>query len=239
MAATVKAAALASAIRVFQVSFSDPGIASFWMPLVWVIAVLTMVVGNVTAIWQNNLKRLLAYSSIAHAGYMLAGILAAPDQVQQSILYYFAAYVFMNLGAFTIVSYMERNAAATEIDQYQGMAYTRPVLAVLMTVFLMSLGGLPPTAGFLAKFYLFRAVLEQGYVWLVVLAVLNSAISFYYYLRVVISMFTPEKEPLVAPVGSLSAAIVVILALTLGGTVILGLLPNFFIELARAVQIVS
>lgn len=239
MAATVKAAALASAIRVFQVAFSQPSIAQFVQPMIWILAVLTMFVGNITAIWQNNLKRLLAYSSIAHAGYMLVGALAAPDQVQQSILYYFAAYVFMNLGAFTIVAYLERTSGAIEIENYTGLAYTRPGMAVLMTIFLMSLGGLPPTAGFFAKFYLFRAVLEAGHVWIVVLAVLNSAISFYYYLRVVISMFTPEKERAAVPAPALSIPLLVVLILTLGGTVALGLFPNIFIELARAVQIAS
>jgi NADH-quinone oxidoreductase subunit N len=238
MAATVKAAALASAIRVFQVSFSMESVTAFWMPLVWILAVVTMFVGNITAIWQNNLKRLLAYSSIAHAGYMLVGVLASPAQVQQSILYYFAAYVFMNLGAFTIVAYLERTSNFTEIDHYRSLTYSRPVLAVLMTVFLMSLGGLPPTAGFLAKFYLFRAVLEAGHVWIVVLAVLNSAISFYYYLRIVISMFTPEKEAAPAPVP-VPVPLIVILILTLCGTLILGLFPGFFIDLARAVQLVS
>lgn len=239
MAATVKAAALASAIRVFQVAFSQPSIAQFMQPLIWILAVLTMFVGNITAIWQNNLKRLLAYSSIAHAGYMLVGALASPEQVQQSILYYFAAYVFMNLGAFTIVAYQERTTGATEIENYTGLAYTRPGLAVLMTIFLMSLAGLPPTAGFFAKFYLFRAVLETGHVWIVVLAVLNSAISFYYYLRVVITMFTPEKERAAAPAPALSIPLLIVLILTLGGTVALGLFPNIFIELARAVQIAS
>lgn len=239
MAATVKAAALVSAIRVFQVAFSAPAVAQFSLPIIWVLAIVTMFAGNITAIWQNNLKRLLAYSSIAHAGYMLIGTLAAREQVQQAILYYFAAYVFMNLGAFTIVAYLERTSGAKEIEQYTGLTYSRPILAVLMTIFLMSLGGLPPTAGFFAKFYLFRAVLDAGNVWAVVLAVLNSAISFYYYLRIVIAMFTPDKEREAAPAPSLSMSLILVLALTLLGTITLGLMPNFFIELARAVQMAS
>lgn len=239
MAATVKAAALASAVRVFQVAFSAPALADFVKPLIWILAVMTMFVGNITAIWQNNLKRLLAYSSIAHAGYMLVGVLAAPEQVQQSILYYFAAYVFMNLGAFTIVEYLERTARITEVDQMTGFTYARPVLAVLMTVFLMSLGGLPPTAGFFAKFYLFRAVLDSGQVWIVILAVLNSAISFYYYLRIVITMFTPEKERALSQLAAVTLPLIIVLILTLWGTITLGLFPNKFIELARAVQIAS
>lgn len=236
MAATVKAAALASLIRVFLVAF--PSAAEFWQPLVWILAAITMTAGNLTAIWQDNLKRLLAYSSIAHAGYMLTGLLASPDQAQQSILYYFAAYVFMNLGAFTIMSYLERTSGFVNIAQYRGLAYSRPYLATLMTLFLVSLGGLPPTAGFFAKFYLFRAVLEAGHVWIVVIAVLNSAVSFYYYLRIVISMFTPEKETLPAQ-PRLTAPIVLVLILTAWGTITLGLFPGFFLALARAVSLAS
>ena len=237
MAATVKAAALASLIRVFLVAF--PSVSGFWMPLVWVLAALTMFLGNLTAIWQNNLKRLLAYSSIAHAGYMLTALLAQPDQAQQSILYYFAVYVFMNLGAFALVAYLERSYGILNISEYQGLAYSRPVLAVCMTLFMVSLGGLPPTAGFFGKFYLFRAVLQAGHVWIVVLAVLNSAISFYYYLRVVLSMFTPQKEAAAVPASILPLPFLVTLVLTVWGTISLGLFPNFFLELARAVSMAS
>lgn len=237
MAATVKAAALASAIRVFLVAFPAETIAQFWRPLIWILAVITMSVGNLTAIWQNNLKRLLAYSSIAHAGYMLLGLLAAPDDAQQSILYYFAAYIFMNLGAFAIVSYLERTAGILNVDQYQSMAYLRPVLATCMMLFLVSLGGLPPTAGFFGKFYLFRAVLQEGYVWAVIIAVLNSAISFYYYLRIVIAMFTPEKEGVVLPVSRMALPLIVTLIITVWGTISLGLFPGFFLEIARAASI--
>jgi NADH-quinone oxidoreductase subunit N len=236
MAATVKAAALGSLVRVMLVAF--PSISDFWIPVIWILAVVTMIAGNLTALWQDNLKRLLAYSSIAHAGYMLVGLVAAPDQAQQSILYYFAVYVFMNLGAFALVAYMERNAGLIEISQYQGLGYSRPVLATCMTLFLISLGGMPPTAGFFGKFYLFRGALQTGFVWLVVLAVLNSAVSFYYYLRVVISMFTPEKE-LVLPGVKLTLPLIVTLVLTVWGTVALGLFPDFFLQIVRAVSIVS
>jgi NADH-quinone oxidoreductase subunit N len=239
MAATVKAAALASLIRVFLISFPAASVAKFWTPLIWILAVVTMSVGNLTAIWQNNLKRLLAYSSIAHAGYMLLGLLASPDQAQQSILYYFAAYIFMNLGAFAVVAYLERTDEILMVDQYQSLAYRRPILATCMMLFLVSLGGLPPTAGFFGKFYLFRAVLLAGHSWAVVIAVLNSAVSFYYYLRIVISMFTPEKEPLPASNVRLALPMIVALILTVWGTISLGLFPGFFLELARAVSLIS
>jgi NADH-quinone oxidoreductase subunit N len=237
MASTVKAAALASLLRVFLIAF--PSVSDFWQPLIWILSVATMFFGNLSALSQNNLKRLLAYSSIAHAGYMLSGLLAEPAQAQQSILYYFATYAFMNLGAFAIVAWLERTAGVHEISQYQSMAYTRPYLAILMTIFLVSLGGLPPTAGFFGKFYLFRAVLEANHIWIIVLAVINSAISFYYYLRVVISMFTPEKEPLAAPTARVSFAVLVVLALTLIGSLWLGLFPEVFLNLARTISMAA
>jgi NADH-quinone oxidoreductase subunit N len=237
MAATVKAAALASLIRVFLIAFSADAVGQFWRPLIWILAVITMSVGNLTAIWQNNLKRLLAYSSIAHAGYMLLGLLASPAQAQQTVVYYFAAYIFMNLGAFSVVAYLEKSAGILSIDQYRSLAYYRPVLATCMMLFLLSLGGLPPTAGFFGKFYLFRAVLQEGYVWGVIIAVLNSALSFYYYLRIVIAMFTPEKEEIAAPVSGIALSLIITLIITVWGTISLGLFPGFFLELARAVSI--
>jgi NADH-quinone oxidoreductase subunit N len=237
MASTVKAAALASLLRVFLIAF--PSVSDFWQPLIWILSVATMFLGNLSALSQNNLKRLLAYSSIAHAGYMLTGLLAEPAQAQQTILYYFASYAFMNLGAFAVVAWLERTAGVHEISQYQSMAYTRPYLAVLMTLFLVSLGGLPPTAGFFGKFYLFRAVLEANHVWIVVLAVINSAISFYYYLRVVIAMFTPEKEPITAPTARVSLPVLVVLALTLIGSLWLGLFPEVFLNLARTISMAA
>jgi NADH-quinone oxidoreductase subunit N len=235
MAATVKAAALASLIRVLLVAF--PELAGYWKPLVWVLAIVTMTVGNLVALWQDNLKRLLAYSSIAHAGYMLLGLLASPEQSQQTVLFYFAAYVVMNLGAFAVVSTMEKTQGILTVPGYQSLGFSRPLIALCMTLFLVSLGGLPPTAGFFGKFYLFRAVLQAGYVWAVVLAVLNSAVSFYYYLRVVIVMYTPEKEGSRLPQVAISVPFVIVLVVTVWGTIFLGLFPNLFLQLARAVSI--
>lgn len=237
MAATVKAAALASLLRVFLVAF--PSVSQFWQPLIWILSMATMFFGNLTALWQNNLKRLLAYSSIAHAGYMLTGLLAKPAQSEQTILYYFATYAFMNLGAFAVVSWLERTSGIHEISQYQNLAYTRPYLAVLLTLFLVSLGGLPPTAGFFGKFYLFRAVLEANHVWIIVIAVINSAISFYYYLRVVISMFTPEKEAAAVPFTRLTLPVFLVLVVTLLGSLWLGLFPEVFLNLAQTLSIAS
>jgi NADH:ubiquinone oxidoreductase subunit 2 (chain N) len=134
---------------------------------------------------------------------------------------------------------LEHHAGILKISEYQGLAYTRPVIAVCMTLFLLSLGGLPPTAGFFGKFYIFRAALQGGHVWAVVLAVINSAISFYYYLRVVISMFLPEKEAAVVGKLQLSLPVIVTIVLTVWGTLSLGLFPSFFLELARAASFLS
>ena len=170
---------------------------------------------------------------------MLTGLLSKPAQAEQTILYYFASYAFMNLGAFAVVGWLERTSGIHEVSQYQSMAYTRPYLAVLLTLFLVSLGGLPPTAGFFGKFYLFRAVLEANHVWIIVIAVLNSAISFYYYLRVVISMFTPEKEIAVVPSARISLPVFVVLVVTLLGSLWLGLFPEVFSNLAKTLSIAS
>jgi len=237
MAATVKAAALASLIRVLLIAF--PSVSNFWIPVIWVLSVLTMFVGNLAALRQDNLKRMLAYSSIAHAGYMLTGLLASPDQAEQAVLYYFATYIFMNMGAFTIVAYLDQTSDILTVSQYSGLAYARPLLATCMLIFLVSLGGLPPTAGFFGKFYLFRAVLEQRHVWLIMIAVMNSAISFYYYLRIVYAMFTPMKaETGISPV-QMSRPFVFVLCITIFGTISLGLFPNFFLQLARSISLIS
>jgi NADH-quinone oxidoreductase subunit N len=237
MAATVKAAALASLIRVFLVAF--PSVSGFWIPVIWILSVLTMFVGNLAALMQDNLKRMLAYSSIAHAGYMLTGLLASPDQAQQAVLYYFATYIFMNLGAFTIVAYLDQTSGILTVSQYSGLGYVRPLLATCMLIFLVSLGGLPPTAGFFGKFYLFRAVLQQGHVWLIVIAVINSAISFYYYLRIVYAMFTPVKAETGISPAQISRPFIFVLLITIFGTISLGLFPNFFLQLARSISLIS
>ncbi len=199
-----------------------------WTELLAVIAAATMTLGNLTAIWQNNLKRLLAYSSIAHAGYMMMGVVMLSQAGLQAIMFYTAVYLFMNLGAFLVVILITEQTGSEDIAEYRGLGWRAPFAAAVMTVFLASLTGLPPTAGFIGKVYLFSSVIEGGLWWLALVGVLNSAVSLYYYWRVVRTMYLddPEKtEPIAFPAFA-NAALLVLLA----GTLVFGL---YFTPLAN------
>jgi NADH-quinone oxidoreductase subunit N len=160
-----------------------------WPMMVAVLSAVTMSFGNLSALVQKNLKRLLAYSSIAHAGYLLMGVVVLSTDGVQAVLFYLMVYVFMNLGAFLVVITVVNKLGDEEMDTYRGLGWRSPVLAVMMTIFLFSLTGLPPTAGFIGKFYLFAAVIKQKYYWLALIGVLNSVIALYYYVRIIKSMF--------------------------------------------------
>lgn len=164
-----------------------------WNEFLAVLAVLTMTLGNLAALWQDNLKRMLAYSSIAHAGYMLSGFVILDNQGILAILIYFAIYLFMNLGAFFIVMIISDKLGSENIDEYTGLGYKAPYLSVVLTIFLVSLTGIPPTAGFIAKLYLFAALVNTGWIWLAVVGVINTVISLYYYMKVVKNMFLKES----------------------------------------------
>ena len=227
-----KAAAFAALIRVLVVSLR--GAQADWSALLWGIAALTMTVGNVVALAQSNLKRMLAYSSIAHVGYMLIGLVAGGAPGAGAILFYLLAYTFTTVGAFGAIGLCARaGEEAVEVDDYAGLARRHPVLAATLTLFMLSLVGIPPLAGFVAKFYLFGSAVRAGYLWLTVVAVLNSAIAAYYYLRVIVYMYMrePEGEALsVAP--SLAGGLALTIALV--GLVLLGLMPAPFADLAQA-----
>ena len=166
-----------------------------WSALLWGIAALTMTVGNVVALAQSNLKRMLAYSSIAHVGYMLMGLVAGGAPGAGAILFYLLAYTFTTVGAFGAIGLCARaGEEAVEVGDYAGLARRHPVLAATLTLFMLSLVGIPPLAGFVAKFYLFGSAVRAGYLWLTVIAVLNSAIAAYYYLRVIVYMYMREPE---------------------------------------------
>lgn len=171
-----------------------------WDIVIAVLSVLTMTVGNFTALWQNNVKRMLAYSSIAHAGYLLMAVTVMTNLGITSILVYFFFYLFMNFGAFLIVMLFEHKLGTEDMDSYAGIGYRSPLLATLMTILLVSLTGLPPTGGFIGKMYVFWAVLDQGMIWLAVIGVLNSVVSLYYYAKVIRNMWLrgveTEKEKL-------------------------------------------
>jgi NADH-quinone oxidoreductase subunit N len=230
-----KAAAFASLLRVLLTSLR--GAPLDWPMLTWGLAAVTMTVGNVVALAQQNLKRMLAYSSIAHVGYMLVGVVAGGALGNGSVLFYLLVYTFTTAGAFGAILLLERNGReAVQLADFGGLASRHPVLALALSVFLLSLIGIPPTAGFVGKFYLFGAAVKSGYVWLAVIGVLNSAVAAYYYLRLVVFMYMrePEGAPTVlAP--SLSGGLALVVALW--GVVQLGVAPGPLFDLAQAAVI--
>ena len=192
MATGVKAAAFGAFLRVFYTAFLP--FLGAWSGLLWILAVLTMTLGNITALVQDDIKRMLAYSSIAHAGYILIAFAIGDKNFSASILFYVLVYTFMNIGAFAVVILLGRkDKANTGIESYAGLAARHPVIALAMSIFLLSLAGVPPLAGFMGKFYILSAAIKAQYYWLAVIAVLNSAASAYYYLRVIMYMYF--KDP--------------------------------------------
>jgi NADH-quinone oxidoreductase subunit N len=227
-----KAAAFAALLRVLMSAVR--GAPLDWTMLVWVLAVLTMTLGNVVAIAQQNLKRMLAYSSIAHVGYMLVGVVAGGALGNGSVLFYLLIYTFTTAGAFGAILLLERGGReAVRLEDFGGLASRHPLMALTLSVFLLSLIGIPPTAGFVGKFYLFGAAVRAGYIWLAVIGVLNSAVAAYYYLRLIVYMYMrePEGAPTVlAPSFSGTLALVV----ALWGVLQLGVLPAPFFDLAQS-----
>jgi NADH-quinone oxidoreductase subunit N len=227
-----KAGAFAALIRVLMVAL--PGAQADWSALLWGVAALSMTLGNVVALAQSNLKRMLAYSSIAHVGYMLMGLVAGGAPGMGAILFYLLAYTFTTIGAFGVIALCARaGEEAVEVGDYAGLARRHPVLAATLALFLLSLIGIPPLAGFVAKFYLFGSAVRAGYIWLTVIAVLNSAVAAYYYLRVIVYMYMREPEgESVAVAPSLAGGLA--LAIALLGIVLLGVAPAPFADLAQA-----
>ena len=231
MSVGVKAAAFAAFLRVFLTSFSAFRVD--WTMILWVLAVVTMTLGNIVAISQENIKRMLAYSSIAHAGFILVAMTAGGYMATASIMYYLMAYTVMNLGAFAVVIiYGKKGEENILISDYAGAGFKYPFLSVAMVIFMFSLAGIPPLAGFIGKFYIFGAAVKQGFIWLAIIAVLNSVVATYYYLRVTVIMYM--KEP-VKEVGQLSYSIPIVIALlaTTFLTLHMGILPSRYLELAR------
>ncbi|MZH03766.1 MAG: NADH-quinone oxidoreductase subunit N, partial [Nitrospinae bacterium] len=223
-----KAAAFAAFFRVFTEAI--PNMAANWEILLCIVAVLSMFVGNLGAIMQTNIKRMLAFSSISHAGYLLIAVIAKSAMAGSGLLFYMLTYAFTTFGAFGIVILLGRKGEENlEMENYSGLAYKHPVLALSMTVFLLSLGGLPPFAGFVAKFYIFSAAIEEGFVTLVIIAVLNSAISFYYYLKVVVFMYM--KEPAGEFQISMTPMTLFVVIIGIIGTIELGIYPDPIIAL--------
>ena len=240
-----KAAGFAILIRFFKVSFIDSNTlglaAGFWSTLqefewnkiIAILSVLTMTLGNLVAVWQNNLKRLLAYSSIAHAGYMLMGIVVLSDKGLAAVLIYFVVYLFMNLGAFLIVMLVANKTGSEDIDSYKGLGYRSPFISVAMVIFLISLAGIPPTAGFIGKLFIFASLLDAKWVWLAVVGAINSVISLYYYVRVVRNIFLRDPERSGDSLTFSTPQILLVLLL-LVPTLFFGLYYSPIVELANA-----
>jgi NADH-quinone oxidoreductase subunit N len=224
-----KAASFAMLLRIFieGLPFMSPD----WQLLFYVLAVLTMTVGNIAALTQSNTKRLLAYSSIAHAGYLLIGLVAATPRGVTSMLVYLFVYAFMQMGAFAIVVLLRRREViGDELKDLSGLYFRSPAAAVAMLIFMLSLGGIPPTAGFMGKLWLFSAAIEAGYVWLAVIGVVNSAISLYYYIRIVVFMWIKVET---APVSiAYAPAMALTLIVAVAGTMVFGLYPTALFDLA-------
>ncbi|MFL5665121.1 MAG: NADH-quinone oxidoreductase subunit N, partial [Ktedonobacteraceae bacterium] len=197
MSVGTKAAAMIAFARVFDVVFLNTKVD--WVPVVWAITILTIVGGNILALVQTNVKRMLAYSSIAHAGYLLIGVVVGGTVGLSAILFYLLCYTFMNLGAFGVVSILEQtDNSGSSYKDIRGLWYRQPVVAGLLAFFMLALAGFPPMAGFAAKYYLFYAALQGGYPELLIIGVLASVLGMYYYLRVIATMFM-EQETIVAP----------------------------------------
>ena len=222
-----KAAAFAVLLRVLF-AMGAPG----WFWMVWVSAALSMTIGNIGALVQQNIKRLLAYSSIAHAGYLLVAFAAARETGISAAIFYAASYAAMNVGAFAIVSHLSsRGERYVTLDDYAGLGRRSPLIAAILTIFLLSLIGIPITGGFFAKFYVFSAALQANLVGLTIIGVINSAIAAYYYLRVIVYMYMRE-ERMEAPVARIPAGLGVGLAISLIATIYLGVLPGRVLDYA-------
>lgn len=235
----VKAAAFAALLRVLYLALPELRVggagfeAAGWYTILQGLAIATMTVANLVALVQQDVKRILAYSSVVHAGYLMVGLLCMQDGAA-AIVFYLVAYTFMTVGAFALVAYFEHSGTGTALADYTGLGRRHPLAAVVLSVFLFSLAGIPPTAGFFGKFYLFRAAVDQGLVALTIVAVLNSFVSAYYYLRVTVYMYM-QKEPAgasdkISPSTPIAIAVGICLVFVLA----IGLYPSPYLAAARA-----
>lgn len=231
-----KAASFAMLLRIYLVAL--PGIQDAWEPLLASVALVTMVLGNFAALTQSNIKRLLAYSSISHAGYMLLGLVAANETGLKGIAVYLLAYVFMNFGAFAVVAMMRREGeAAEEIEDLAGLVERRPGYAILLLIFMLSLAGIPPLAGFYGKYFIFLGLLETGHAFLAVVAALYVAVAAYYYFRIVRAAFMQTSDD----PARMSTSLGVRFAVAVSGifTLWIGLYPEPFIRFASETVLVA
>ena len=226
-----KAAGFAAFLRIFMGALES--LQPEWNVVVVILAALTMTVGNVIATAQSNIKRMLAYSSVAHAGYVLVGLAAANKDGISSAMLYLLIYCVMNIGAFAaVILARTEDGENLKIADYAGLGFRKPLLALFMTIMLLSLAGFPPTAGFVGKFYVFRSAVDAGQIWLVVIAAINTAISAFYYLRVVVTMYMKEPEEELDFHAYPKLLVFALLIITIG-VVLIGVLPSYFLEPAQ------
>ncbi|MEW6050156.1 MAG: NADH-quinone oxidoreductase subunit N [Candidatus Zixiibacteriota bacterium] len=226
-----KAAGFAALLRIFNFGLAD---LDAMVPVLWVLAALTMSVGNILALRQDNVKRMLAYSSISHAGYILVALTAGGSEAVSAAMFYLIAYTLFNLGGFAVVTLLEqRTGCRSDFSELTGLSKTNPYLTAVLALFMFALSGFPPTVGFLGKFYIFAAAVNGGFIWLTVIGVMNSFVSVYYYLRVVkVSYFDqPAENPKPAAV---TPALFLVLVVAAIGTLGLGLFPDRILELSRS-----
>jgi NADH-quinone oxidoreductase subunit N len=225
MATVVKTAAFAAFFRLFSTCFA--GIAGHWTDVLWWMVVLTLFIGNVSAVRQKSLKRLLAYSSVAHAGYIAIAIVSIGATSASAIFYYTFTYSISSISAFTILFIVSRHKGSKDISAFEGMSKANPLLSFAMTVAILSLAGIPPTAGFFAKYYVFLTAIHNGNTLLVLIAVIAALIGIYYYFRVIIAMyFKPEQQLVPIKVGPMHRTVLIITTIL---TIFLGLFPDFLL----------
>ncbi|MFN6944616.1 MAG: NADH-quinone oxidoreductase subunit N [Cytophagaceae bacterium] len=226
MATISKTAAFGAFYRLFDTTFSQ--ISHEWGPILAIIIASTILIGNITAVYQSSVKRMLAYSGIAQAGYMLMAVLVLSDIARNALLFYVASYALATLCAFIVLYHVSKVKEGNEtFESFNSLGKSHPVLAFIMTVSMLSLAGIPPAVGFFAKFYLFTAVLRAGYEWLVLIAILGSVISVYYYFRLIIAMYAKEAVGFKIQIKPLYQTLLVILAVII---IILGLTPGLVIN---------
>jgi len=231
MSTAVKAAAFGAFARVFLSAFEP--LRADWTPVLWLVAAATMIFGTVVGVVQANMKRMLAYSSIAHAGYILVGIVSANEVGKAAVLYYLLVYAVTNLAAFATIAMLgTRERPNDEVKDMSGLATTQPAVAALMTVFLLSLGGMPPTAGFVAKWYVFSAAVNAGYTWLAIIGVLSSVVAVFFYLRIVVMMYMAEPAVDRPALPALSRLGLAALGASMIAVFYLGILPTRVLTLA-------
>ena len=226
-----KAAAFAILLRVFLTAFGP--IADRWTPLVWGVALATMCVGNFAALKQTNIKRMLAYSSIAHAGYLLVAVTAHSDTGAVAAMFYLAAYAVTQIGLFAVVTYFARKGEKyVAIEDFSGLAQRQPMMAAMMTIFLLSLIGVPLTGGFFGKFYIFKSALDSNLIWLTILGLLNSAVAAYYYLYILVVMYMKEPGESAENLPPVDFALKIAVWACAAGTLILGIFPSTVLDYA-------